>query len=242
MRETPAEYASRTGAPPPASRITAKCTELGSSPRPLADDEPCPTLYRDVGPQALGAFLDGTLTRYGPERTPWLYLRDASLPSFSRCADELGLLVFLQPLAIGPWRGNPGIWVSEPERTPPRDTVAFLPGGEDVHSVDGRLADVADVAALREALGGAEYDARVEASTRALRVYLEGWELAERVSRPLRAALDGPSTARAVETRALLASAGLTEPDLRAPWYHLTRDRRAEVLERLAGLAPLSAR
>lgn len=242
MRETPAEYASRTGAPPPTSRITAKCTELGSSPRPLADDEPCPTLYRDVGPQALGAFLDGTLTRYGPEGTPWLYLRDATLPAFSRCADELGLLVFLRPLALGPWRGNPGVWVSEPDRTPPRETVAFLPGGEEVRDVDPRLEDVPDAPALREALGAAAYDERVEAAKRALRGYLEEWAQAERVSRPLRAALDGPSTARVEETRALLAGAGLTEPDLRAPWYHLPRERRAQVLERLAGLAPLIAR
>jgi len=237
MKETPAEFEARTGsAPPPPSRSydAAACTELGSAHRPLLPDEPCPTLYRDVGPQALGAFLEGALSRYAGPANEWLYLHDASHALHTRAADEFGFLAFLQPLALGPWRGRPGIWVAEADRLAPG--VGFVPYGEELTALDVRLEAVSDAAGLRDVVP--DYDDRTAAAQSRLRSYLEDHAFVERQAAPLRAMLDGGNVRRRDELRRILAREGVTEKDLRAPWFHLSSERRDEVRWALVTFAP----
>ncbi len=246
MRETPAQHRARTGAWPPASDVSVAGPVLGSvagsvaspAPRPPLADEPCPTLYRDVGPQALSAFLDGTLARLSGPDAPCLFLRDATLPPYGASAPQFGLLVLLQPLSLGPWlSGQEGIWVAERDRMPAAGTLAAVPGDEPLAALDTRLVDVPDAAGLRETLGGARYDERLAAMREALRAYLEDWRSVERASRPLRAVLDGTSTPRRRELLAAMDVEGVTEKDLRAPWFHLSPARRDAVRPLLSSLA-----
>src|SRR5688500_7229809 len=103
MRETPRAFRERTGAAPPVADVSVAGQVLGSTPHPPADDATCPTLFRDVCPQALSDFLEGRLTRLEGPSSECIFLRDATLPGYSACVQQFGVLVFLQPLTLGPW-------------------------------------------------------------------------------------------------------------------------------------------
>jgi hypothetical protein len=238
VKETPASFFARTGARPPASDVSIAGEFLGTSPRPPKDDEACPTLFRDVGPQALAAFLDGTLATLEGPGSVCIFLRDATLPGYSACVEEFGVLVFLQPLSMGPWHsGQEGIWVAERGRMPPPDTLGFVPAKEPLGELDAKLSAVGTIARLREVLGSRAYDERVSQSRASLREYLAQWSRVERAAAPLRAQLDGKSAARREEVLRALLGASLTEKDLRAPWFHLCPERRKMAEERIRDLA-----
>jgi hypothetical protein len=238
MRESPRAFTARTGAPPPTTDVRIASQALATTARPLADDEPCPTLFRDVGPQALQAFLDGKLARLEGPSSPCVFLRDASLPGFTGVVRELGVLVFLQPLQLGPWRSSqPGIWVSELGRMPPAETLGFVPRVESIAQVEAQLGDAADVAAMREALGGARYDEQVSEAKRALGQYLETWRHIERAATPWRMILAGNSEAERRAALAALAREGVSERDLSVPLFLLPAARRAELAATLSSLA-----
>ena len=238
MKETPASFLARTGARPPASDVSIAGELLGTSPRPPRDDEQCPTLFRDVGPQALAAFLAGTLGTLEGPGSVCIFLRDATLPGYSACVEDIGVLVFLQPLSMGPWlSGQDGIWVAERGRMPPPDTLGFVPAREPLAELDAKLATVGTIASLREAMGSRAYDERVSHCRDALKEYLTQWSRVERSAAPLRALIDGKSAARREEVLRALLGAGLAEKDLRAPWFHLCPERRKMAEERIRELA-----
>jgi hypothetical protein len=151
MRETPDAYLRRTGAPVPATDVSVAGPILGTRPRPPAPGEPCPTLYRDVGPQALAQFVRGEATQFEGRGSACAFLRDATLPAYSSCVEQFGALVLLQPLALGPWvSGQAGIWVSEAGRMPPHDVVAIVPAGVDLPDFDARIEMAATRSEYRE--------------------------------------------------------------------------------------------
>lgn len=240
MKETPKEYATRTGQAVPVTDVRAGGEELGTIARPVGEDEAVPTLYRDVGPQALGLFHEGALVNLEGPGSSCIFMRDATLPGFTEVVGELGVLTILQPVSMGPWvSGQSGIWIAENGRWPAKGAIAFAPpeASSDLVALDAKLVDVPDAAALREALGGALYDKQVDDAKNKLRQYLEDWEGVERNSIPLRALLDGPSEARREELKEILAGEGLTEKDLLANWFHLTRTRRDQVRVTIASLS-----
>lgn len=240
MRETPEQYRARTGQMPPVTDVSVAAGELGTTPRPVREDEPVPTLFRDVGPQALALFHEGALVDLEGPDSVCIYFRDASLPGFTECVTELGVLTVLQPISMGPWvSGQSGIWIAERGRWPVKGSIAFSPAEAtaDLVALDAKLADVPDAASLREALGGTDYDRQVEDSKRRLRQYLEDWEQVERNSIPLRALLEGPSEPRRDELKKILTGEGLSEKDLLANWFHLTRTRRDDVRVKIAAIS-----
>lgn len=240
MRETPEQYAERTGRAMPVTDVRVAGEILGTAPRALRPDEVVPTLFRDVGPQALGLFHDGALVDLEGPGSACIFMRDASLPGFTEVVRELGVLVILRPVSLGPWvSGQEGIWVAEKGRFPAPGELAFAPphATGDLAALERTLDDVPDAAAMREALGGERYDQQVEDAKRRLRQYLEDWEQVERSSIPLRAILQGPSEERRAELGRILAGEGVTEKDLLANWFHLTRERRDEVRVRIAAIS-----
>ena len=91
MRETVTEYRGRTGRP----------YRPAAAGRPLADDEPCPTLFRYPGAAALLEALSTHLSRLGPPGSDTLWLcEDASVPAPGGAA-HFGALAILEPLALG---------------------------------------------------------------------------------------------------------------------------------------------
>jgi hypothetical protein len=242
MRESPRGFSVRTGQPPPTTDVRVASALLGTTARPLAPDEPCPTLFRDVGPQALHLFLNGKLARLGGPDAGCVFLRDATLPGFSGVVRELGVLAFLQPLALGPWfSGQPGIYVAEPSRMPPPATLGFVPRVESIAEIDRKIADAPDTRAMREALGGATYDEAVAAVTHDLSQYLEAWQHVERESRPWRAIVQGHSDALREAALRALHDQGLHERDLSVPLFQLSKTKRAELAQKLAALAATRA-
>jgi hypothetical protein len=96
MRETPAAFASRTGA------VYRPAPDLVAGARALAPDEPCPTLFRYPGPVALHAALVRTLDSLAPPGADVLWLAAHPLEVAPRAAAAFGALVILEPLRLSP--------------------------------------------------------------------------------------------------------------------------------------------
>lgn len=114
MKETVAAFERRTGrayAPP-----EALC-RLG---RRLRQDEPCPTLFRYPGPEALADFLRGRLRRLAPASAPWVWLATRAIGS-ARAARRFGAIAVLEPLRLQPVVVRRGqllarnLWLGDPE-------------------------------------------------------------------------------------------------------------------------------
>jgi hypothetical protein len=236
MRETPREFERRTGQPMPATDVRIAGELLGSHARPLAEDEVCPTLYRDVGPHALHAFLQGKLaTLEGPDSL-CIFMRDATLPGFSTVVREMGMLTVLEPLAMGPWfSGQSGIYVAERGLMP--RAIGFVPQVESIAEVDAKLEQVSDTETLREALGGVRYDEQVREAKNAVQQYLELWSQVEAQASAWRTLVGGHREALRTAALTALEREGVSENDLSVPLFSLPRARRSELAQKLAALA-----
>src|SRR5262245_4268921 len=85
----------------------------GATLRPLAPDEPCRVLFRDVGPLAAADFLRGRLRRLAGPLAPILYTRTADYREPYVDHGRVGRLVFLRPKALNPWdSGVPTVYVA----------------------------------------------------------------------------------------------------------------------------------
>src|SRR6476660_5579182 len=98
---------------PIADDLSAFRWHTGATLRPLAPGEPCPGLFRDIGPLALALFLRGKLPRLAGPLSPIVYMRTADYVEPYTDFERTGRLVLLRPLALGPWHsGVPHIYVS----------------------------------------------------------------------------------------------------------------------------------
>lgn len=200
----------------------------GAPLRPLAPGEPCPVLFRDVGPAALALFLRGTLPRLAGPLSPIVYMRTADHVEPYTDFEKTGRLAILRPRSLDVWHsGVAHIYVSR--ATPGVDfaTVGFVPGEVSLTEAARRIGDATDTRALREVFGGRAHDEAVSESLHQLDRL--GAELAatEELADPLRARLQAPDRRTRDETRTAMARVGLTESDLCTAWHHLPRDRRA---------------
>lgn len=211
----------------------------GATLRPLADGEPCPLLFRDVGPVALALFLRGALPRLAGPLSPIVYLRTADHVEPYTDYEKTGRLVMLRPLALGPWHsGVPHVYVSKARPGVDRAAVGFVPGDVPLAESANRLSGATDTGELREAFGGRAYDEAVTESLHQLDRLAEELARSEPLADPLRQAIQSSDRGVRGRARDRMARAGLTESDLCTAWHHLPRDRRAwvaEALRRTAG-------
>jgi hypothetical protein len=123
MRETPGEYnATAPARRYPVDNLAGFRWHTGAPLRPLAADEPCPVLFRDLGPLAMARFLRGELRRLAGPLSPIIYLRTEEYVEPYTDYERIGRLLFLRPLALGPWHsGVPTIYVA-------RATPSTAPG------------------------------------------------------------------------------------------------------------------
>src|SRR4051812_10889489 len=157
MIEPPGPYAQRSPGQgrSPADPLARYRSHTGADLRPIGPDEPCPILFRDVGPAALARFLRGELRRLAGPYTPITYLRTAAYEEPYTDHEAIGRLVFLRPLCLHPWHsGVPSIYVARATRTGDPATIGFAPGALPLAEVARRAAEVTDVSGLREVLGG----------------------------------------------------------------------------------------
>jgi hypothetical protein len=238
MIETPLQFVERTSGAPvgtgvyPAEDLRRFSYHTGAPLTRLADDEPCPILFRDVGLEGMTLFLRGQMRRLAGPLSPIIYTRTADYVEPYHDYGRIGRLIILRPMELRPWHsGVPTIYVARSTRMPADDAMAFVPA-------EVPLAAAADLAApmrtgleLREALGGRDYDDRAEETLG--RVVTLTAELAEseRYAAPLRQALqsaDPRTRDRAMEEMTRL---GLTEGDVCSAYHHLPPDRRAVLRE-----------
>jgi hypothetical protein len=206
----------------------------GATLRQLAPDEPCPRLYRDIGPEAMARFLDGTLERLAGPLAPILYSRTAAYREPYRDYEPIGRLIFLQPRELRPWfSGVANVYVAPVRNDVRRVAVGFLPAHIDPANAETLLDGVTNLVELRDALGDCVYD-EVIAETR---VSLDrvNRELAETevLAEPLRRRLQSPDRAETEAARDWLYRSGLEETDLCRAWHHLPRDRRDRLRDAL---------
>jgi hypothetical protein len=210
----------------------------GAPLRPLAADEPCPILFRDLGPEALARFLRGTLPRLAGPLTPLTYLRTAAFREPYTDHESTGRVIVLRPLSLRPWHsGVPGVFVARAAPGIDDTLVGYVPGALDLTAVGRRAAAMRSTAELREELGGPIYDGQVRESLASLDRL--GAELAasERAAAPLRRRLQSRDAGERRRAREGMAAAGITEDDLCAAYHHLPRERRAALHDALARLA-----
>lgn len=213
----------------------------GAELRPLAPDEPCPILFRDLGPEALARFLRGPLPRLAGPLTPITYLRTAEFREPYVDHESIGRIVVLRPLVLRPWRsGVPHVFVARAVPGVDQSIVGFVPGTMDLAAVGRRAAEMRDTGELREELGGSAYDGLVRESL----AHLDrlGAELAEteRAAAPLRKRLQARDRDERRRAREAMAEAGITENDLCAAWHHIPGERRRFLREAFARMAVAS--
>jgi hypothetical protein len=231
MLETPAAFAA---APSTGEDLSRFRWHTGAALRPIAPDEPCPILFRDLGPAALARFLRGTLERLAGPLSPITYLRTAAFTEPYVDHEATGRIIVIRPLALRPWHaGVPHVFVSRAAPGIDRTVVGFVPGGLDLEAVGRRAAGMRSTAELREELGGAVYDDLRAAELARLDRLGEELDATEAAAAPLRRRLQSRDAGERRRARDVMAAAGLSEDDLCAAWHHLPRARREAVREAL---------
>jgi hypothetical protein len=207
----------------------------GAALCPLGPDEPCPILFRDLGPAALARFLRGTLGRLAGPLSPITYLRTASFKEPYTDHEAIGRIILIRPLALRPWHsGVPHVFVARAAPGVDAGVVGFVPGGLDLADVARRAAAMRSTAELREELGGPAHDDLQAAELARLDRLGEELDATEAAAAPLRRRLQSRDAAERRRARDVMARAGLGEDDLCAAWHHISHARRAIVRDALA--------
>jgi hypothetical protein len=206
----------------------------GATLRRLAPEEPCPRLYRDIGPEAMARFLAGRLERLAGPLAPILYSRTAAYREPYRDHEPIGRLVFLQPRELHPWfSGVDQVYVAPVPCAGWSITVGFLPAHIDCVYAESLLDGVANLAEMREALGGRVYDDAVIETRLSLEQLNRELAETEIAAEPLRRRLQSREPVDAEAARAWLVGHSLGENDLCSAWHHLPRDRRDRLRDAL---------
>ena len=199
----------------------------GATLRPVGEDEPCPLLFRDLGPAGMLLFLSRRLTRLAGPMAPILYMRSAAYVEPYTDYEEIGRLVMLRPRSLAPWfSGVPEIYVAEAGLAPVADYMACAPTEWTTAAGARALEGAADARAVREALGGRLHDERLADLAASLRRLTAEMEASERLARPVRRVLQTGALAAREAVRDDMARHGVSERDLCSAWHHIPRDRR----------------
>lgn len=193
----------------------------------------CPVLFRDVGPDATAAFLRGRLPRLSG-RSPVVYLRTASWAEPYTDHEAIGRLVLLRPDIIEPWQTEiPHVYVASTHHRPDASLIGFVPGETLLRDAASQLEGVHHPETLREALGGKRHDEAVRETLSRLDDLKVALAQSERTAAPLRKILQSGTPAQREMLYAWMERCSVTEHDLCAAWHHLTRARRAHLIEAL---------
>lgn len=238
MTETPAQFvASLHGAKYPAENLAPFSHHTGAPLRPLAADEPCPVLFRDLGLQATARFLRGDLHRLAGPLTPLTYLRTHDYVEPYTDHEQIGRLVLLRPLLLAPWHsGVPHVFVARATRWAESGTVGFVPGNVALAEAASLGAAMRNANELREALGSRFYDEAVRETLDRLDRRTAELESVDARAAMLRRAFQALDSRTRETARAEMQRLAITENDLCAAWHHLPRERRALLREAVAEL------
>jgi len=240
MRETPAAFVDQeTGMNYPADDLARYSYHTGGSLRPLAAEEPCPVLFRDLGLVATARFLRDELRRLAGPLSPLTYLRTEAYVEPYTDHERIGRLVFLRPLLLSPWHaGVPHVYVARATRRADAATIGFVPGHVSLAEAALQCAELRSTDELRATLGGRQYDEAVRETLHRLEALTGEQEADEEQAGSLRRAFQSHDRCCRESAREEMQRLGITENDLCAAWHHLPRGRRAFLREALSGLRP----
>ncbi|MBI3099240.1 MAG: hypothetical protein HYY93_13520 [Planctomycetes bacterium] len=217
----------------PGEALRSQAGAIGSMPRPIAPGEPCPILFRDVGPDALAAFLLGGIDSLAGPEAAVVWLRSAEVPPPTRATAEFGEIILLRPMSLLPWKvDEPGVYVAAADRAAAAESLGFVPPDLDRRAAAKAAEAMATEAEWGHHLGSEAYDGAKRLAAGRLGEYLAERSLIEEWAAPLRRLFaEVPERARSEMERL-----GLREEDLFGPWFGLDRERREEVRKILMGL------
>lgn len=239
MIETPGTFNERPKAAEryPAESLVGYRWHTGATLRSLQPDEPCPVLFRDLGPVATALFLRGQLRRLAGPPSPVIYMRTEDYAEPYTDYEQIGRLVFLRPLSLHPWHaGLPSVYVASASRTVEAGGIGFVPGDVPLAEAARLARELVDPGQWREALGPRWFDGAVAETLHRLDGLAAELAGAEERAEPLRRALQSTDRRWRDRARSEMDRVGLTETDLCAAWHHLPRERRSAIQEALRGV------
>lgn len=242
MRESPEQFQRRMISEgreaPPAPNLRGYRFHTGATLRPLEADEPCPVLFRDIGPEAMELYLKGELTRLAGPLSPITYMRTADYVEPYQDFAAIGRLILLQPLELSPWHsGIAPIFVARSTLMPQVENLAFVPGSLDLKSAEEQLMEVQTAGELRQALGGSDYDAELRDSLERLaRLNKRHRETEDAGANVLRMNLKSGQTERRERALERMQTLEINEDDLCSAWHHLSKKRRDRLYEIFMGV------
>ncbi len=235
MIETPQGFNERSAQGRyPADNLAGFRYHTGADLRPLRPDEPCPVLFRDLGPAALALFLRGELRRLAGPQSPIVYARTQAYVEPYLDPERIGRLLFLRPLEMSMWHsGVPTIYVARAMAPVDPEATAFVPGDVPLAEAARRAGGLRSSAEVREVLGGRGHDEAVGETLHRLDRLADELARTEELAGPLREWLQSPERELRDTAREEMERVGLTEEDLCAAWHHLPRERRGQIGEAL---------
>lgn len=197
---------------------------------PLAADEPCPPLFRDIGLDGVSRFLRGELTRLCGPLSPITYLRTAAYREPYVDHGQIGRLMLLAPRAVGPWHsGIEAVYVAPREIRIEPETMVFIPAEISLATAADRYADVRSRREFVEAMGVSLYQAMTIDSQERITELQQTHQETERLAAPLRQLFQSPAQRDRERAARWLEQAELSETDLCTAWHHLPRERREHI-------------
>lgn len=211
----------------------------GATLRPVAHDEPCPVLFRDIGPDAMAWFLEGKLTRLAGPMSPITYMRTADYQEPYTDHGRIGRLVFLNPNELSPWHsGVETIYVAHASRMTSPETLGFVPPDVPLSDAARLLADVHRIDELQDVFGRQVYQDALADTLHRLNQLNREHRQTEVIAEPLRRKLQSPDPKTREAALEQMQNLGLSETDLCSAWHHLPNTRRAELCEIFGAFSP----
>lgn len=241
MRESPEQFQRRREregfSVAPEVNLRRYRYHTGATLRPLEADEPCPVLFRDIGPEAMALFLKGQLKRLAGPLSPIIYMRSADYVEPYTDYATIGRLILLQPLELSPWHsGIEPIFVARSTMMPRPESLAYVPGSFELKDAEALLMDVQTSSELRDVLGGAEYDAGLRDSLNSLEsLNRRHQETEDAGANALRMTLKSGRTELREQALERMKDLSISEEDLCSAWHHLPKERRDSLHEIFTG-------
>jgi hypothetical protein len=214
--------------PPDSSLDLARVRfHTGASPRPLGDEEPCPPLFRDLGPLGMQRYLSGILRRLAGPMSPILYLRTARYAEPYEDAEEIGRLAILQPSRLTPWHaGYDQVFVAGAHMAPDPAHMVVVPTAWSFGVEAEHLSGLPDADAVREVIGRLVHRDMCEALLARTTSLIAAQEASEQRARPVRQMLQTGTPRQREQIRSSMREHGVSERDLCSAWHHVPTERQ----------------
>ena len=212
----------------------------GAQPTPLAPDEKCPPLFRDIGDEAMARFLVGDLKLLCGPVSPITYLRTADYREPYTDYGQIGRVMLLNPELVSPWRsGLESVFITSRATEVNPDTMVFLPAEIPMVDAAVRLDGVKTFSEFQDAIGTAFYSEAVAETRHRVNQIIASHAETEKLAAPLRKLFQSSNREDREKARTWMEQLDIDESDLCMAWHHLPEHRRAFIKNQLRELPQL---